>query len=42
MTIPGVDMVVALAIVAAIGDVRRFEQSQKLAPSAVWSSAMSR
>ena len=30
MTIPGVDMVVALAIVAAIGDVRRFEQSQKL------------
>src|SRR3984957_15176952 len=30
MTIPGVDMVVALAIVAAIGDVGRFEQSQKL------------
>ena len=30
MTIPGVDMVVALAIVAAIGDVGRFEQSQEL------------
>jgi hypothetical protein len=30
MTIPGVDMVVALAIMAAIGDVGRFEQSQKL------------
>ena len=30
MTISGVDMVVALAIVAAIGDVGRFEQSQKL------------
>ena len=30
MTIPGVDMVVALAIVAAIGNVGRFEQSQKL------------
>jgi transposase len=30
MTIPGVDMVVALAIVAAIGEVGRFEQSQKL------------
>ena len=30
MTIPGVDMIVALAIVAAIGDVGRFEQSQKL------------
>src|SRR5208282_5672980 len=30
MTIPGVDMVVALAIVAAIGDVGRFGQSQKL------------
>src|ERR1700733_3759267 len=30
MTIPGVDMVVALAIAAAIGDVGRFEQSQKL------------
>jgi hypothetical protein len=30
MTIPGVDMVVALAILAAIGDVGRFEQSQKL------------
>ena len=30
MTIPGVDMVVALAIVAAIGDVGRFEQPQKL------------
>jgi transposase len=30
MTIPGVDMVVALAIVNAIGDVGRFEQSQKL------------
>jgi transposase len=30
MTIPGVDMVVALAIVAAISDVGRFEQPQKL------------
>ena len=30
MTIPGVDMVVALAIVAAIGNVGCFEQSQKL------------
>jgi transposase len=30
MTIPGVDMVVALAMVAAIGDVRRFEGPQKL------------
>jgi hypothetical protein len=30
MTIPGVDMVVALAIVAAIGEVGRFEQSQNL------------
>jgi transposase len=30
MTIPGVDMVVALAIVAAIGDVGRFEPSQQL------------
>jgi transposase len=30
MTIPGVDMIVALAIVAAIGHVGRFEQSQKL------------
>ncbi|WP_201832660.1 IS110 family transposase [Microvirga zambiensis] len=30
MTIPGIDMVVALALVAAIGDVRRFEASQKL------------
>jgi hypothetical protein len=30
MTIPGVDMVVGLAIVAAIGDVGRFEQPQKL------------
>jgi transposase len=30
MTIPGIDMVVALALVAAIGDVQRFEASQKL------------
>jgi transposase len=30
MTTPGVDMVVALAIVAAIGDEGRVEQSQKL------------
>jgi transposase len=30
MTIPGVDMVVALTILAAIGEVRRFEQPQKL------------
>ena len=30
MTIPGVDMVVALAVVAAIGEVGRFEQSQNL------------
>src|SRR6202045_2012757 len=30
MTIPGVDMVVALAIMAAIGEVGRFEQPQKL------------
>jgi transposase len=30
MTIPGVDMVVALAITAAIGDVARFDKAQKL------------
>ena len=30
MTIPGVDMVVALAMAAAIGDVRRFDSPQKL------------
>ena len=30
MTIPGVDMVVALAIVAAIGEVGRFDRPQKL------------
>ena len=30
MTIPGVDMVVAFAIMAAIGEVGRFEQPQKL------------
>jgi hypothetical protein len=30
MTIPGVDMVVALAIIAAIGEVGRFKQPQKL------------
>jgi transposase len=30
MTIPGVDMVVALALMAAIGDVERFEAPQKL------------
>jgi transposase len=30
MTIPGVDMVVALAIVAAIGGVTRFDRPQKL------------
>jgi transposase len=30
MTIPGIDMVVALALVAAIGDVQRFEAPQKL------------
>ena len=30
MTIPGVNMVVALAIVAAIGEVRRFDRPQKL------------
>ena len=30
MTIPGVDMVVALAIMAAIGEVGRFEQPQQL------------
>ena len=30
MTVPGIDMVVALAIVAAIGDARRFEAPQRL------------
>jgi transposase len=30
MTIPGIDMVVALALKAAIGDIQRFERSQKL------------
>ena len=30
MTIPGVDMVVALAMVAAIGEVTRFDEPQKL------------
>ena len=30
MTIPGIDMVVALALVAAIGDIQRFESPQKL------------
>lgn len=30
MTIPGVDMVVALAITAAIGEVKRFDEPQKL------------
>ena len=30
MTIPGVDMVVALALAAAIGDIQRFEAPQKL------------
>jgi transposase len=30
MTIPGIDMVVALALVAAIGDIQRFEAPQKL------------
>jgi len=30
MTIPGVDMVVALAIAAAIGEVRRFDRPEKL------------
>ena len=30
MTIPGVDMIVALAIVAAIGEVARFDEPQKL------------
>jgi transposase len=30
MTIPGVDMIVALAMVAAIGEVTRFDQPQKL------------
>jgi transposase len=30
MTIPGIDMVVALAIVAAIGEVSRFDKPQKL------------
>ncbi len=30
MTIPGVDMVVALALTAAIGDVTRFDEPQKL------------
>jgi transposase len=30
MTIPGVDMVVSLAIVAAIGEVGRFDRPQKL------------
>jgi transposase len=30
MTIPGVDMVVALAMAAAIGDVARFSEPQKL------------
>jgi transposase len=30
MTIPGVDMVVALAMTAAIGDVRRFDRPQRL------------
>src|SRR5918997_1179958 len=30
MTIPGIDMVVALALVAAIGDVQRFEAPEKL------------
>jgi len=31
MTIPGVDMTVALAMKAAIGDVSRFDDPQKLA-----------
>ena len=30
MTIPGVDMIVALAIVAAIGEVDRFDRPEKL------------
>ena len=30
MTIPGIDMVVALALKAAIGDIQRFESPQKL------------
>jgi transposase len=30
MTIPGIDMVVALALAAAIGDIQRFEASEKL------------
>ena len=30
MTIPGIDMVVALALAAAIGDIQRFESPQKL------------
>ena len=30
MTIPGIDMIVALAIVAAIGDAGRFETAEKL------------
>src|SRR5215208_6754862 len=30
MTIPGIDLVVALALKAAIGDIQRFERSQKL------------
>src|SRR6516225_9375662 len=30
MTIPGVDMVVALAMAAAIGEARRFDKPQKL------------
>ena len=30
MTIPGIDMVVAIALVAAIGDIQRFEAPEKL------------
>jgi transposase len=30
VTIPGVDMVAALAIMAAMGEVTRFDQPQKL------------
>jgi transposase len=33
MTIPGIDMVVALALIAAIGDIERFARPEQLAIS---------
>ena len=38
MTIPGVDMVVALAMMAAIGEVTRFDEPQKLVSSSATSA----